>query len=610
MTAISTNTDSELLLSNIDSAPCALWLKSDSIYNKNDGDSVTQWSDSSGNDYHHSQFLDLAPSYKIGIFNNRWPSVRFDGSEYLQSDSYLSLNGPNELTIFAVVKNIPDDVPTGSGSVFQKHNVFGEEENHGDSDPQYPIIDSFYDQSIRHDWQLTTSSFAFAVDPVDGFADGYRVRFNLNDDSCNDNTHIVSMVKSADLIEVRDNDVYHLFNLPEDKNIRYIPALFTIGADQINDRFFEGDIGEIIVFDGKLDTDEFDYVNNYLKVKYCLPWKLPLFIRGHEGYNNSIPLYISTLNKSLDKTDLFIKGYVPGELIETGYGLFIQPTMSPNLFIRGSLGANSVNNIPLIIKGIPEGVSDLWSMVDLNLTGHIRSSSSTTLFVKGPLPANSAVDLYISGPLGRASGLNLSIIGKNPDFLTKYLPLSTYGSLVPTNFSAIDLSINGANINNKVLNLYIKGEQNNTNSVLNLVLFSDLRSRLSSSLDLFLMNKNQAINGDLELFIKGYGKHPGYKTSNNNLNLFIDGIPGDGVFVNPIAANNLISLFLTGGISRRNHVYDIVPLYLAVRDGVLSENEIDLFVSGAAPLISSANIPLVIYNTSLTKNLPLYIHGF
>lgn len=82
-----------------------LWLKADAITGSNDGDSVTTWTDSSGNTNNATQSTAAnKPTYKTNIINGN-PVVRFDGVDdnlITTSTLYSNITSAATLTIFGI----------------------------------------------------------------------------------------------------------------------------------------------------------------------------------------------------------------------------------------------------------------------------------------------------------------------------------------------------------------------------------------------------------------------------------------------------------------------------------------------------------------------------
>ena len=79
-----------------------VWLKADAITNLVDGNSVSNWPDSSGNGYGAANTATLCPTFRTGVLNGK-PVVRFDGdNDYLINSVYS--HGANDETLFVVVK--------------------------------------------------------------------------------------------------------------------------------------------------------------------------------------------------------------------------------------------------------------------------------------------------------------------------------------------------------------------------------------------------------------------------------------------------------------------------------------------------------------------------
>jgi len=78
------------------------WYDADAITGLNNGDSVTTWSDSSGNARDIS--AGTAPTYQTAVLNGR-PVIRFTASQYLKRDSsFMFANG--SVTIAAIVGGV------------------------------------------------------------------------------------------------------------------------------------------------------------------------------------------------------------------------------------------------------------------------------------------------------------------------------------------------------------------------------------------------------------------------------------------------------------------------------------------------------------------------
>lgn len=83
-------------------AGCQFWFDASQITGLSDGDSVTTWSDLSGNVRHATQSgaATMKPTYKANIIGGK-PVLRFDGGDFLALTSYTI---PASLSIFAVIR--------------------------------------------------------------------------------------------------------------------------------------------------------------------------------------------------------------------------------------------------------------------------------------------------------------------------------------------------------------------------------------------------------------------------------------------------------------------------------------------------------------------------
>ncbi len=101
----------------------AAWHKADSLTGLTDGDPVSQWDDSSGNDRHAVQAtVSQQPLYRANILNGM-PVLRFDGTDYMRSVFGATLIQPT--TIFAVARvNNPGRLALDGISSGARHYIF------------------------------------------------------------------------------------------------------------------------------------------------------------------------------------------------------------------------------------------------------------------------------------------------------------------------------------------------------------------------------------------------------------------------------------------------------------------------------------------------------
>ena len=93
-----------------DIAGLLVWFKADAITGKVDGNTITQWDDSSGNAYHANTTNGTggsAPTYKTNIINSL-PVVRFSSNK-LETPSITGMN--TNMTVFIVIKGSTTGYP-------------------------------------------------------------------------------------------------------------------------------------------------------------------------------------------------------------------------------------------------------------------------------------------------------------------------------------------------------------------------------------------------------------------------------------------------------------------------------------------------------------------
>ena len=118
-----------------------LWLKADAITGLNDGDLVSSWNDSSGNNNNATQANNtLEPIYKTGVING-YPTVRFDGSNDKLAVSGTITHG----TILTVGKHAGSNqvfAEVGGGTISSHRGLYGT------ACPTYCTYEQYYSNSL------------------------------------------------------------------------------------------------------------------------------------------------------------------------------------------------------------------------------------------------------------------------------------------------------------------------------------------------------------------------------------------------------------------------------------------------------------------------------
>lgn len=210
-----------------------LWYKADAITGLSDGDPVNSWEDQSGNGLDIG--LGIAPEYKINIINGL-PVVRFDrtGSEHLYRVA-APLQGPN-FTAFIVTRMTATD---------QNWTMFG-----------------LGDRSTDNGWDIGTNSSKRRI--------SYWDVGNWDDDIPTTNWEVWSVDSGGAgcRLWINGNSVAVAGGVGQP-----VPPTSFIAVGCRNDQgasFFDGDIAEIILYDGIISDADRVYVESYLDEKYGL----------------------------------------------------------------------------------------------------------------------------------------------------------------------------------------------------------------------------------------------------------------------------------------------------------------------------------------------------
>lgn len=224
-----------------------VWFKADSI-TADDGTSVSNWIDSSGNENTatNSGSATSKPTYKTNIINSL-PVVRFDGGDGMTVANESSFDIAT-YSIYFVGKWV-----SGTGAIMGKSTT-------SFSDGRRRKLNFRFDNSTTFkilsgaDANNASVTVANAANPA---IYAYRTIGNAHHIFSQNSTNTVS---STTLAESTFNNASFL-----------IGSNFGTGTEGFN-----GDIAEIIIFNRTLDSQEHQLIHNYLSSKYNLSSFTPI----------------------------------------------------------------------------------------------------------------------------------------------------------------------------------------------------------------------------------------------------------------------------------------------------------------------------------------------
>lgn len=240
-----------------DISDCELWLDANQITGLNDGDSVTTWSDESGNSHDATQSTaGYKPTYETNEINSL-PTVRFDGT-----DDFLTLGTalgkPANWTVF-VVMNTSSTSPTAQtliGSAASSGNsntIWGQiaiSNNWLGSSPQGSMIYNFGEDPGSASYGYTTSG---VVNISTNYCLSARYTSGNNYVELFEGGDSKSLTKVSTLATASSGTVYD----------------FSIGRlGEITGSNFVGDIAEVIIYSKSLTDTELGQVETYIDNKY------------------------------------------------------------------------------------------------------------------------------------------------------------------------------------------------------------------------------------------------------------------------------------------------------------------------------------------------------
>ena len=241
----------------------ALWLRPDQGVTSN-GSGITEWQDQSGNGNTARAVTGLGQpqlTSTTGVLGGLpVPDFRASDKDLFEVDETTELDNTDELTVVSIVyPDILDDNPRG---VFAKRFDF--DNTNPRNDAQYAYSGFFFNNDEFNFDVAGTGSQRNAASPVSA-STGYLIQ----------NRYARSEGESQIFI---DGDLQSTQSFTT--SIGDEPSLFRIGilknGDPITDatnanRFYDGRIGEVIVYRTALNAAQRTIVNTYLTQKYSLP---------------------------------------------------------------------------------------------------------------------------------------------------------------------------------------------------------------------------------------------------------------------------------------------------------------------------------------------------
>jgi len=218
-----------------------LWLKADALSLSNN-DSVTTWTDSSGNG--RDLTTAFAPTYKTSIVNSK-PAVRFDGvhNELSITANLATTWGiTNAFTVFIAMKN------AGGTGTFRPIYQF----NEGDTSNQLDL------------WYQYSDDTAYMG--CGNLASGGRVSGSV---TSNTNWMVVSGRRSGSSGDIWQDGVNVVTSSAYSDSLDSATASFKIGVNTAAN-WLAADIAEFILYSGALTTTERRNVESYLGTKYAI----------------------------------------------------------------------------------------------------------------------------------------------------------------------------------------------------------------------------------------------------------------------------------------------------------------------------------------------------
>ncbi len=225
-----------------------LWLKADAITGLSDGDPVATWPDSSGNAFDAVSNSGYQPIFKTNRLNGM-PSVLFNGFNHQMLVSGIIFQTGYQHTIFTVLPNAQGRTYTNSGILWDTDGgTWGRRTLQNNTGwPGFPGYHTF----------LTRNSDFF-----DGtFTQG-------------ENVLIAARFDAANSFMRFNGDTGRQANLTCDTNTDASGTTFKLGTQfnipegSTDNKFYSGDMAEILIYNSALSDADVASVEAYLKAKY------------------------------------------------------------------------------------------------------------------------------------------------------------------------------------------------------------------------------------------------------------------------------------------------------------------------------------------------------
>lgn len=244
-----------------DVANLSLWLDANAITGLSDGDSVTNWLDTSGNNNNSTQSSAAAkPTYKTNIIGGK-PVVRFDGGDHLLISDHTTLDLSAPFWIVAVASST--SLSVGGQSIIYKDNAY----NFG----RYGTNFFFASVGIAN-FIPSTSVYPTATPLI------YTIYFDASyDANFYVNGGIAEIVAGAANISANSNNVY-------------------VGSNSAPGAYWAGDIAEILIYSVPPSAAEQEGIYSYLSTKWDIP--LARTTTGVSATNAVSPLTTPTYDGS------------------------------------------------------------------------------------------------------------------------------------------------------------------------------------------------------------------------------------------------------------------------------------------------------------------------
>jgi len=230
----------------LDIADLKLWLDASQIVGLNAGDSVTTWSDLSGNGYNFTQSTgSKKPTYQINIQNGR-AGVLADGVDDLMTGTLFSnVYGAGEFTELVVIK--PTALTSTSATPYLQQQVFTS------------TAGAYLGIGLKNDGTISGYSY-------DGTYDNVSVTGAVVGTAC-----LLEFYKSSGTLYLtRDNTVSA--SVATGNNTATVSEMVRIlGGYNGTLGFFTGYLLDKLVYKRALSTIERDTVRDYLRSKWATP---------------------------------------------------------------------------------------------------------------------------------------------------------------------------------------------------------------------------------------------------------------------------------------------------------------------------------------------------